>query len=274
MVGRAVNRRMTADQESALVAWLETQFCRSTGPIRAHIYAQFGLIYSHLGCVKLLHRLGFEYRKPKALPRVADAVKQADFIDFYESLLNTLPADEAVYFADAVKREYQSKPAFGWVKKGSNPAVQTTPGRGRVNIHGALCLEDFDAPFIEPVTVNGNSAVQLLAKIEANNPTRSTIHAIWDNAAYHRCGAVKQWIARPECRIHLIKLPAYCPHLNPIERLWAVMHAYVTLHAYITHNRFYPTQKHFAEAIPRFFRETIPKLILRQAQDEALRMRA
>ena len=53
------------------------------------------------------------------------------------------------------------------------------------------------------------------------------------------------------------------PHIvhtcNPIERLWAVMHAYVTLHAYITHNRFYPTQKHFAEAIPRFFRETIPK---------------
>ena len=187
-------------------------------------------------------------------------MKQADFIDFYESLLNTLPADEAVYFADAVKREYQSKPAFGWVKKGSNPAVQTTPGRGRVNIHGALCLEDFDAPFIEPVTVNGNSAVQLLAKIEANNPTRSTIHAIWDNAAYHRCGAVKQWIARPEGRIHLIKLPAYCPHLNPIERLWAVMHAYVTLHAYITHNRFYPTQKHFAEAIPRFFRKTIAKL--------------
>ena len=163
---------MTADQESALVAWLETQFCRSTGPIRAHIYAQFGLIYSHLGCVKLLHRLGFEYRKPKALPRVADEVKQADFIDFYESLLNTLPADEAVYFADAVNREYQSKPAFGWVKKGSNPAVKTTPGRGRVNIHGALCLENFDAPFIEPVTVNGNSAVQLLAKIEANNPNQ------------------------------------------------------------------------------------------------------
>ena len=157
---------------------------------------------------------GFEYRKPKALPRVADEVKQADFIDFYESLLNTLPADEAVYFADAVNREYQSKPAFGWVKKGSNPAVKTTQGRGRVNIHGALCLENFDAPFIEPVTVNGNSAVQLLAKIEANNPTRSTIHVIWDNAAYHRCGAVKQWIARPECRIHLIKLPAYCPHWN------------------------------------------------------------
>jgi hypothetical protein len=37
-----------------------------------------------------------------------------------------------------------------------------------------------------------------------------------------------------------------------IERLWAVMHQKVT------YNRYYPTQKQFANAILRFFRETIP----------------
>ena len=56
------------------------------------------------------------------------------------------------------------------MRKGSNPAVKTTAGRGRVNIHGAVCLENFDVPFVEPVTVDGDSAVQLLAKIEANTP--------------------------------------------------------------------------------------------------------
>jgi len=81
-----------------------------------------------------------------------------------------------------VHPKYQTKPAFGWVRKGSNPAVKTTSGRGRVNIHGALRLENFDAPFVEPVSVDGNSAVQLLAKIEARNPTKSTLHVIWDNA--------------------------------------------------------------------------------------------
>ena len=63
--------------------------------------------------------------------------------------------------------EYQTKPAFGWVKVGSNPAVLSTAGRGRVNIHGAVNLETFDAPFVEPTTVDGVSAVQLLSKIEA-----------------------------------------------------------------------------------------------------------
>ena len=116
-----------------------------------------------------------------------------------------------------------------------------------------VCLENFDMPFVEPVTVDGDSAVQLLAKIEANNPSKSLVHVIWDNAAYHRCAAVKKWLSRPKCRIHLIQLPAYCPHLNPIERLWAV------LHAHVTHNRFYPAQKQFANAILHFLRNTIPK---------------
>lgn len=245
--------RMTADQESRLRRWLDGRFCRSTVEIRAYIAAEFGFVYSHSGCVKLLARLGFEYRKPKALARVADAAAQARFIARYERLVNELAADEAVYFADAVHPEYQTRPAYGWVKKGSNPAVKTTSGRGRVNIHGAVNLENFDTPFVEPATVDSQSAVQLLGKIEARNPNKKLIHVIWDNAAYHKGPDVRAFLARPDCRIHLIRLPAYCPHLNPIERLWKVMHAQVT------HNRFYPTQKQFADAILHFFRETIPK---------------
>jgi transposase len=245
--------RMKQAQEVALCAWLEARFCRSTVEIRAHVAAECGLNYSNSGCIKLLARLGFEYRKPKALPRVADAAKQAEFIAMYENMLNSLADDEAVYFADAVHPEYQSKPAFGWVKKGTNPTLKTTSGRARVNIHGALNLETFDTPFVAPITVDGVSAVQLLAKIEARNHDKRIIHVIWDNAAYHKGPDVRAFLSRKNCRIHLIQLPPYCPHLNPIERLWAVMHQHVT------HNRAYPSQKQFTEAILKFFRKTIPK---------------
>ena len=131
---------MKQAQEGALCAWLEARFCRSTIEIRANVAGECGLNYSHSGCIKLLARLGFEYHKPKALPRVADVAKQAEFITMYETMLNSLANDEAVYFADAVHPEYQSKPAFGWVKKGTNPTLKTTAGRARVNIHGALNL--------------------------------------------------------------------------------------------------------------------------------------
>ena len=107
----------------------------------------------------MLGLLGFEYRKPKALPRVADEDKQAEFIAFYRELIKKLPADKVVHFADAVHPKHQTKPAFGWVRKGSNPAVKTTAGRDRVNIHGAVSLKNFDVSFVEPVTVDGDSAV-------------------------------------------------------------------------------------------------------------------
>ena len=265
--------RMTVAQEAVLIAWLEGRVCRSVAEIRAYILAEFGIHYAHSGCVKLMARLGFEYRKPRAVPRVADPEDQAAFIAFYTGLIKYLQPDEAIYFADAVHPEHQSKPASeafpekvdrlfrlinakkssGWFKKGSNPAVNTTSGRGRVIIHAALNLENFDTPLVAPDTVNGVSAAQLLAKIEARNKDKRKIYIIWDNAAYHKSEEVRAFLSRPKNRIHLIKLPPYCPHLNPIERLWKVMHGYVT------HNRYYPTEKQFMDAILGFFREAIPK---------------
>ena len=84
--------RLTPDEEIKLGAWLEARFCHSAGEIRAFITAAFGLYYSHSGCLRMLGRLGFQYRKPRALPRVADEDKQAEFIAFYQDLMTKLPA--------------------------------------------------------------------------------------------------------------------------------------------------------------------------------------
>ena len=94
--------RMTIAQEAVLVEWLEEWSCLSTAQIRAYMSSKFNIHYSHSGCIKLLARLGFAYRKPKELPRVADVEKQAAFIAFYENLLTNLPADEAVYFLSLI----------------------------------------------------------------------------------------------------------------------------------------------------------------------------
>ncbi len=76
--------------------------------------------------------------------------------------------------------EYQTKPAFDWVKVGANPAVLSTAGRGRVTIHGAVNLETFDAPFVEPLSVDGVRAVQHLAKIEERNPDKRTSQHVYN----------------------------------------------------------------------------------------------
>ena len=51
------------------------------------------------------------------------------------------------------------------------------------------------------------------------------IHVFLDNARYHHAKLVQDWLSRRDCRIRLHFIPAYCPHLNAIERLWGVMHS-------------------------------------------------
>jgi len=150
--------RLKREQEELLSQELEANIYRSTGAICNYIEKNFGEIYSHSGCTKLLHRLDFEYKKPKPLPKLPSQEVQQEFIIKYEQLLNSLMPDEAVYFADAVHPEYQVKPAFGWFKKqkGAPIAIKTTPCRERLNIHGAINLENFHVPFVTADRINTN----------------------------------------------------------------------------------------------------------------------
>ena len=102
---------LTDEQAIALGAWVDAHCPRSTRKIGAWLKRSFGLSYSRSGLIALLHRLGFDYRKPEAMPRGLDDAKQQAFIDQYENLLNTMGADEAVIFVDAVHPTHQVRPA-------------------------------------------------------------------------------------------------------------------------------------------------------------------
>ncbi|WP_020595948.1 transposase [Spirosoma panaciterrae] len=45
--------------------------------------------------------------------------------------------------------------------------------------------------------------------------------AVADGAAIHRSEAVKQLLHERPGRIHLERLPAYSPELNPVELFWS-----------------------------------------------------
>ncbi len=244
---------LSREQEAELSAHLGERLYRDTGEVAAHILATYGAVYSHSGCIKLMHRLGFEYKRPESLPARADEAKQAAFIEAYEKQLRGLADDEAVYFADAVHPEYQSRPAHGWVRKGDKVALRRTSGRQRISLHGALNLENFHCPLVQAERINAASTNALLEKLEAGNPDKRRIYVIADNARYHHAVLVRQGLERPGCRIKLVFLPAYAPHLNAIERLWGVMHREVT------HNSFYASFAQFTEAIDDFFARRLPR---------------
>ncbi len=102
------NRYLSREQEAELTVRLGERLYRDSSEVAAYIAAKWGVTYGRSGCVNLLHRLGFEYRRPESLPS---------------------QADEVVYFADDVHPEYQSRPAHGWVRKDDKVALRRTSGR-------------------------------------------------------------------------------------------------------------------------------------------------
>jgi transposase len=125
---------------------------------------------------------------------------------------------------DAVHPTHAARPVGCWTPKQEKLAIEQTSGRERINIHGAIDLETGQTRMIDVETVNAASTITLLEAIEALYPMLALIHVFLDNARYHHAKLVQDWLARPDCRIKLHFIPSYCPHLNPIERLWGLMH--------------------------------------------------
>ena len=246
--------QLSADQQENLKAWVSETLPRTTGEIGAWIEQTFGIVYdSRCGLIALLHRLGLEHRKPEPVSRKLDPAKQQAFIDRYNELLNTLSQDEAVLFADAVHPTHGVRPVGCWAPKDVTVAVDQTSGRDRLNIHGAIDLETGQTCMVDVSTVDAISTITLLAMIETMYPGMRVIHVFLDNARYHHAKLVQEWMSKTDRRIQLHFIPAYCPHLNPIERLWGLMHKN------ITHNRCYSTYGKFCQAVLKFLRDTIPK---------------
>ena len=166
--------------------------------------------------------------KPDIIPRKLNKEKQQAFIESYDNLLNSLADNEAVLFADAVHPTHATRPAGCWAPRQEKLAIEQTSGRERINIHGAIDLATGQTRMIEVVTVDAVSTIRLLELIAALYPMLALIHVFLDNARYHHAKLVQEWLARPGCRIKLHFIPSYCPHLNPIERLWGLMHRNVT----------------------------------------------
>jgi transposase len=245
---------LSEGQREKLVAWVRTTSPRSTRQIGAWIALEFGVHYdSRSGLVTLLHRLGLEYRKPEIIARHLDENKQRAFIKLYEDLMNSLCSDEAVVFVDAVHPTHATRAAGCWAAKDETLAIEQTTGRQRLNSHGAINLETGQTKMIEAETIDAASTIKLLEALEALYSTTALIHVFLDNARYQHAKVVQEWLSQPKRRIALHFVPSYCPHLNPIERLWALMHAH------LTHNKTYSTCRQFADAILDFLRHQVPQ---------------
>lgn len=238
---------LSEEEGSTLKAHLRVTTYLYVKDICYYVKVLFGKDYSISGMTKWLRSNKFCYKKPHGVPAKADAQKQAAFIEMYETLKATLGKDEVIYFADSSHPQHQTKLAYGWIEKGIRKAEKMTACQKRVNVIGAINLDGHQIEYRKVDWVNAESIKAFLEQLIASTPLVSKINLIWDNAGYHKSKEILDFVSNTKIKIHY--LPPYSPNLNPIERLWKLMHEHVT------YNRYYAKLADFTEGILGFFRD-------------------
>lgn len=210
-----------------------------------YVKRKYHIKYSVIGITKLLHRLGFVYKKPKLVPAKADRIKQQEFLDEYFKLKSELEENDQIYFLDATHPTHNTRPSYGWILKGAEKLIKSNTGRDRLNLNGALNAKTHEVVLRDDEKINSISTINLLDAILQKHPL-GRIYLIWDNARYYYCRDVQTYL-KHHPRLIPKFLPSYSPNLNLIERLWRLFHQK------ILYNHYYETFPDFKQSVLGFF---------------------
>jgi hypothetical protein len=176
---------LTQRQTEEVIAHLTMETYRYSYQIIDYIGIKHAVRFSISGLNKWLHQHGFSYKQPKGVPHKFCAEKQALFIKEYE-LLKASVDDEPILFIDAMHPTQATKVSCGWIKKGTDKSIETTGSRTRLNLVGAIDLNNLAAAHVRRYEkVNGDTIQQFFTELRQNNSTNQRIHLVLDGAGYH-----------------------------------------------------------------------------------------
>lgn len=109
---------------------------------------------------------------------------------------------------------------YGWQKKGSPLRIMCRTKSKRLNLFGLMSLDNRLGVYHSEQSLTGGFIVESIDDFASKGHAKPMV-IVLDNGPIHRCHAVCERQAEWEKKeVYLHFLPAYSPHLNPIEILW------------------------------------------------------
>jgi transposase len=190
--------------------------------VRRFLERRAGVRVSRSTCLRLLHRLGFVFKRPKKRLLKADAERRAAFIAQYAALLAEAAATGAkLFFVDEAHVRADADLRGRWVLKGQ-PALadSTSPRWGeQASSSSAVCLETGE---VEAMELAGNSTAETSAAFLKHVRAKHAgpLIVIWDNGPAHGGDPIREPLATPGRKLRLVRLPADRPDFNADEKIW------------------------------------------------------
>ena len=216
--------------------------------VRQHLPRDFGFLRSRWNCALVVlllwreHRIevGREtvrrqlrqadlvWRRPRPVLQRKDPRKEAILQDLRRLLLE-LPPDETVVFEDEVDVNLNPKIGCMWMTRGQQAEVVTPGDNAKCYLAGSLHWRTGTLITTRGPKRDGALFVKHLDALRRRLRRYKKIHVILDNAKFHYDSRVLwEFLHEHGERFVLHFLPKYAPELNPIERVWWVLHEQIT----------------------------------------------
>jgi transposase len=189
----------------------------------------FGITACRETIRKVLHRLGFSWKKGKKLLARANPAQRECFVDRIKALLLSAASDDELLlvYIDEAHIHQDADLGYGWTVRGERAWVSSTsPGlSAKVSFYGLYLYNEAQVRILPHTRGDGPNTLDVLRWLREQYPER-TIKVIWDGAPYHRSRLVIA--AAHALDIELVRLPAYSPDFMPVEALWRWLREDVT----------------------------------------------
>lgn len=149
-----------------------------------------------------------------------------------------------------------------WAPKGKTPCLREQCGYDHLSIIGGISPHGNLIYWCRKCSFDGNATADFLAFLSYCY-RKHRLLVIWDGAKIHQSEAVKSFLADKPGNIHLERLPAYSPELNPIELVWAYLKNILANRVFLNIDELYQavsfeleTIKNNRKLIQSFFKKT------------------
>lgn len=229
LVGELASRyieRLVEEDSPTEHGWLRSRW--SCKLLAVELFKERAALASRETLRRVLHRLGFRWRRPRPVPPERGSEEQRE--QKRRRLLDILSMlkEAGSFFQDETRLETNPKVGLCWMRKGDQRALKTPGTNRKVWISGALNFRTGSFHWVIGKRKNEELFLELLDRLRRTYRCHRELHLAVDNDASHTSKRVKNYVQDSGRRIRLHPLPSWSPESNPVELVWWSLHEAVS----------------------------------------------
>jgi len=221
--GKGAKSKFTDEMKEALEKELEDGKHRTAKQVWSWLEENFDMSdFKPTSIYTLLGKCGGRLKVPRPSNPKKDPVKEQEFRETLADKMTELclPKDRPVrlWIYDEMRYGLHPLTRKVWCKRGVRATASSRRRYKNGYVYGALQVGGSGSEFLMTSNVDKDWDELFLNQISQRDPYASHV-VIGDGAGFHHTGGEEHL---PD-NVFILRLPPYCPELNPVEKLWDIV---------------------------------------------------